>query len=104
MTGEDGAGEDGEDGKAAPLPKMSIERQLLLSHARGVVTQEQFELCLHAAQQAGVCTTVFCRQAMQRSTTRAVEPARAPSGGEGDGAISRLLDEAKHRAAMDESS
>jgi len=52
----------------APLPGMVVERQLLLSHVRGVIRQEQYEMCLHAVQQASACAGAFCRHAVRRTT------------------------------------
>lgn len=50
------------------------ERQLLLSHVRGAVTEAQYEECEAAAQEAAACVAAFCRQAMERSVGAAPPP------------------------------
>lgn len=103
-TGEGGGEHVDEDegvNSSGALPKMSVEHQLLLSHAHGVLSHKQYELCLHAAQQAGVCSSAFCRHAMERSTVCSAKLVGGASGSGGD-AISALLDEAKRRAERDE--
>ena len=47
----------------------SLERQLILSHARGCVTAHaQHAACDGAAREAAACVTAFYRQAMERQT------------------------------------
>jgi exosome complex component RRP46 len=52
------------------------ERQLILSHMRGVCTAEQYEVCKTAAQEAAGASAAFFRQALARS----VAPLAADGG------------------------
>jgi len=93
--GEEGGG----NGDEWEPPKHTIERELLLSHVRGVLSQEEYALCLHAAQQAGICVSAFCRQVMERSTNC---EAKLPSGRvtrDQDEAITQLLKESMDTSA-----
>tara|TARA_B110001452_G_C15090969_1_gene380651 strand:- start:100 stop:825 length:726 start_codon:yes stop_codon:yes gene_type:complete len=47
----------------------TMERRLLLSHVRGRISQEHYDLCLRAAQEAGVCLAAFYRRVLQRATS-----------------------------------
>ena len=93
---------DDEEVRSAPKLNMTVERSLVLSHTRGVMSKEQYDMCLNAAQQAGVYTTAFNRHVMKRTTAALDEPvgSSTPALAEPSGhdSITQLLHDAKRKS------
>lgn len=102
--GDQGAEQEQEQAKEAPpLPEFSTERHLLLSHVRGVMNEEEYQLCLGAAQNAGACVTAFAREVMQRSKSNDVRHSGNVSDAQ-DLAITKLLEESRSRVELNDTS